>query len=227
MRARTLLALSLPALVAGADRAADATAMRAYPGEPAGACSGEVDTGSPTRTCAKQGACSGEVDTGSPTRTCAKQEASFVEVAWPFAIDQWGTGRAFRCDQAHCGAPIDLYLRAKVGFCNCTTGVADDDEIDRVGDTGLLADAATALADGRPVTAGILRGRARLFRLDRRFAAPRFVLEVALNNKCDAVVATAVAAQPMDEALRRAVLGFLGGADVQHWAAANTGSETQ
>ena len=39
------------------------------------ACSGEVVTGSPTRTCVYQdNACSGEVVTGSPTRTCVYQE---------------------------------------------------------------------------------------------------------------------------------------------------------
>ncbi len=26
--------------------------------------------------------------------------AQWVEVAWPFPLDQWGTGRAFRCGAA-------------------------------------------------------------------------------------------------------------------------------
>jgi hypothetical protein len=77
------------------------------------------------------------------------------------------------------------------------------------------------------VTIGILRGRTRPFRLDSRFAPTRFLWELALNNKCDAVVATAVAAVPMGEAEEHAVLAFLAGGDVQSWAAANTGSETQ
>ena len=33
---------------------------------------------------------------------------------------------------------MTLYLRAKVGFCNCTTGIAEDEEIDRVGDLSLV-----------------------------------------------------------------------------------------
>ena len=41
---------------------------------------------------------------------------------------------------ADCGAEIKLYLRAKLGFCNCTTGVSDDAELDRVGDLELLSD---------------------------------------------------------------------------------------
>ena len=48
------------------------------------------------------------------------------EVRWPFPIDQWGTGRAFNCKAADCGGAAKLYLRAKIGFCDCTSGVADD-----------------------------------------------------------------------------------------------------
>src|SRR6266705_2510990 len=60
------------------------------------------------------------------------------EVEWPFLMDQWGKGKAFQCKVADCGVEVNLYLRAKIGFCNCTTGVADDEELDRVGDVGLL-----------------------------------------------------------------------------------------
>ena len=59
---------------------------------------------------------------------------------WPFPLDQWGTGRAFRCGAADCGAEVSLYLRPKLGFCNCATGVSDDEELDRVGDLELYSD---------------------------------------------------------------------------------------
>jgi hypothetical protein len=49
----------------------------------------------------------------------------WTEAKWPFPIDQWGTGRAFNCKAADCGTEVKLYLRAKLGSCNCTTGVAD------------------------------------------------------------------------------------------------------
>jgi hypothetical protein len=49
----------------------------------------------------------------------------WAEVRWPFPIDQWGTGRAFVCKAADCGTEVSLYLRAKLGSCNCTTGVAE------------------------------------------------------------------------------------------------------
>src|ERR1700745_306830 len=71
------------------------------------------------------------------------------EVEWPFLMDQWGKGKAFQCKAADCGTDVNLYLRAKIGFCNCTTGVSDDDELSRVGDIGLIGVAAVTLAPGR------------------------------------------------------------------------------
>ncbi|MGZ3328314.1 MAG: hypothetical protein ACXU85_14260, partial [Xanthobacteraceae bacterium] len=60
----------------------------------------------------------------------------WTEVRWPFPLDQWGRGRAFQCKAADCGSELNLFLRAKIGFCNCAIGVADDDDLDRVGDVG-------------------------------------------------------------------------------------------
>jgi hypothetical protein len=143
------------------------------------------------------------------------------EVTWPFLRDQWGAGRAFHCDARHCGTDVDLYLRAKVGFCNCAAGVADDDEIDRVGDLDLIAGRAQALAPGHPVAAGFLHGRARAFRVDRRDAPARGVLALALSNRCDAIAATVVTTADAPPA---AALDFLAGETVQRWAEASTGS---
>src|SRR5262249_55444170 len=58
--------------------------------------------------------------------------AAWREVKWPFLLDQWGTGRAFQCQAADCGVALTMYLRPKIGFCNCATGVSDDAELDRV-----------------------------------------------------------------------------------------------
>src|SRR6266404_2876597 len=76
---------------------------------------------------------------------------AWSEVKWPFPLDQWGTGRAFRCAPADCGVEVNLYLRAKIGFCNCATGVSDDLELDRVGDVDLVGSEPTAIGPGRPV----------------------------------------------------------------------------
>src|SRR3954452_11154647 len=62
------------------------------------------------------------------------------EVTWPFPLDPWEPGRAFRCAVEACGVGTLVTIRAKIGFCNCTTGVADDDEIDRVGDLAAISE---------------------------------------------------------------------------------------
>jgi hypothetical protein len=37
---------------------------------------------------------------------------------------------AFRCDPDSCGDEVELHVRPKIGFYNCDSGVADDDEVD-------------------------------------------------------------------------------------------------
>ena len=70
------------------------------------------------------------VDAGQPS-AAQPMRAVWTEVKWPFPLDQWGTGRAFQCGAGACGGEVNLYLRPKLGFCNCTTGVSDDAELDR------------------------------------------------------------------------------------------------
>jgi len=48
------------------------------------------------------------------------------EIAWPFPRDGWPAGRAFHCATAVCGDEVEVYVRPKIGFCNCDSGVADD-----------------------------------------------------------------------------------------------------
>jgi hypothetical protein len=143
----------------------------------------------------------------------ATKSANWAEVKWPFPLDQWGTGRAFQCRD--CGAEISLYLRAKLGFCNCTTGVSDDAELDRVGDLELFSDKFTGLRDGRPIKIGWMNGRSRPYRVAIPYASPRSALAIAFNDKCDVVVATVVAeAVPAAE---QAALEFLNGDVVLRW----------
>ena len=149
-------------------------------------------------------------------RQSAADTAVWTEFKWPFPLDQWGTGRAFRCRSADCGADVELYLRAKLGFCNCTTGVADDAELDRVGDLELLSTKFKGLLDGRVITVGWMKGRSRPYQVATRYGSPRTALAIAFNDKCDVVVATVVADDvPTAE---RAALGFLNGDLVLRWA---------
>jgi hypothetical protein len=141
--------------------------------------------------------------------------AAWSEVKWPFPIDQWGVGRAFRCPAADCGTDIALYLRPKLGFCNCATGVSDDTELDRVGDLELLSNKFKGLRDGRPISVGSMNGRSRPYEVAMPYAAPRTALAIGFNDKCDVVVATVVATDV--PAAERAALAFLNGDMVRRW----------
>ena len=141
---------------------------------------------------------------------------AWADAKWPFPIDQWGTGRAFVCKAADCGADVTLYLRAKLGFCNCTTGVSDDAELDRVGDLELLSSKFEGLRDGQPINVGWMKGRSRPYRVTMAYAPARSALAIAFNDKCDVVVATVVANDMA--AAERAALSFLNGDLVLRWA---------
>jgi hypothetical protein len=153
-------------------------------------------------------------------RVSARGEPVWTEGTWPFPIDQWGEGWAYQCQAADCGTDVNLYLRPKLGFCNCQTGVADDEELDRVSDVDIVGSKASALGPGRPITVHGMKGRSRPYRV----AAPsaKSVLSLAFNNRCDVIVATVVAGdEPVTQ--EQAVLEFLNGDLVLHWAEAVLG----
>jgi hypothetical protein len=143
--------------------------------------------------------------------------SAWTEVKWPFLRDQWGTGRAFHCRPADCGVETNIYLRAKIGFCNCETGVADDAEVDRVADVDLLSPRYAPRAAGRQVAVGTLNGRSRPYDV----AAGRVALAVAVASKCDVVVATVVAEPDLPPAAERAAMDFLNGNVVGRWVTAS------
>src|ERR1044072_6904787 len=84
--------------------------------------------------------------------------AEWREIAWPFPRDGWPAGRAFRCEVALCGEAIELYVRPKIGFCNCDLGVGDDDEVDRVADLDLISPRFAPDEPGRAVQLADLGG---------------------------------------------------------------------
>jgi|SRR5436190_1573117 len=140
------------------------------------------------------------------------------EIPWPFPIDQWGKGTAFACKAADCGTQITLYIRAKIGFCNCSTGVADDEELDRISDFELIGGQVSAPAAGRPIMVAWMKGRSRPFDVTAAMGAKASALSVGFNDRCDAVVATAVVAPGRAADVEPAVLEFLNSRTVLRWA---------
>lgn len=142
---------------------------------------------------------------------------AWSEMKWPFLLDEWGIGKAFACGPADCGARIEVYIRPKIGFCNCTTGVSDDVELERVADTGLVSATARPLAPGAAVTAGWMHGRSRIYQVSAAKPDER-LLSVAVNDKCDVVVAVAMLGKADPAAAAPAVLAFLNSPPVLQWA---------
>ena len=140
------------------------------------------------------------------------------EVSWPFPMDQWGKGTAFQCSAADCGTEISVYLRAKVGFCNCATGMSSDAELDRVSDFDLFGGALYAQAPGQPVKAGWMKGRSRPFAIRDARQGDATILSVGLHDNCDALIATAVLERGQLTAVEPMVLDFLNSKTAVEWA---------
>lgn len=124
------------------------------------------------------------------------------DIAWPFPRDGWPPGRAYRCTAASCGAEMELYVRPKIGFCNCDSGVADDDEVDRVADLDLISPRFRPLQKGEVVRIGDMPGRARHY--DLADGTQRRAVGMAVSRRCDLMVAV--------------VQGHAGAPDLQHQA---------
>jgi hypothetical protein len=156
-----------------------------------------------------------------PDRAAARSaKPVWTETQWPFAMDEWGQGKAFQCRAADCGVETKLYIRAKIGFCNCTTGVSDDEELDRLTDFGLMGDRLLAVGAGRPIQVAWMNGRSRAYLDSDR---GRSALAVAFNDRCDAIVATVVAADSRPLAIESGVLEFLNGQTIRRWAETTLG----
>jgi hypothetical protein len=145
------------------------------------------------------------------------------EIAWPFAIDEWGRGKAYRCRAADCGGDVNVYIRAKIGFCNCSTGVADDAELERLSDFHLIAGRVSAERDGRPISVGWMTGRSRSYEITGSPRGERSALSIAYNDGCDAIVASAVTDHGRPAQIEPAVLAFLNGQPMVAWAKAALG----
>ena len=155
---------------------------------------------------------------GLPQHAAATATAPvWTEIAWPFPTDPWGKGKAFRCKTADCGAEVNIYLRAKIGFCNCTTGVGDDDDLDRMGDLALVGEV-SPLGTGRPISIARMDGRSRTYVLNARNPLGKTAISVVFRERCDMIAATAVLGHDRPAAIEPSVIEFLNGSTVMRWA---------
>jgi hypothetical protein len=145
--------------------------------------------------------------------------ADWREIAWPFPRDAWPAGRAFRCQSAACGEGVELYVRPKIGFCNCDSGVADDDEVDRVADLDMISPNFVPRAPGRVLRVADMSGRARAYDLDMSDGSHHAAIGIALAHRCDLLVAVAQG-NGTASAVERAALALLGTHGMAHWMTA-------
>jgi hypothetical protein len=138
------------------------------------------------------------------------------EIGWPFPRDGWPAGRAFRCDVAACREEIEIYVRPKIGFCNCDRGVADDDEVDRVADIDLLSERFSPRDAGRVVRLADMAGRSRAYDLQMSDGARRAAIGIAVSRRCDLLVVVAHGRREAME-VQRAALDFLESTEMKRW----------
>jgi hypothetical protein len=139
------------------------------------------------------------------------------EIAWPYPRDGWPAGRAFRC--AACGGGVELYVRPKLGFCNCDSGVADDDEVDRVADLDLISERFIPLEPGKVTRIADMQGRLRSYDLKMTDGSRHAAVGIAVSRRCDLLVAVAQGRGEAREVQREA-LALLGSDVLTKWMTA-------
>jgi hypothetical protein len=140
----------------------------------------------------------------------ARSPAAWREIAWPFPMDQWGKGVAFECKASNCGTGVRIYLRAKIGFCNCKGGMTDDADLDRVSDFELFNGALYPQGPGQTISVAWMTGRIRPFAV-RDGQNEATMLSIGLHDHCDALVVTAVLPRGKLAEAEPAVREFLNG----------------
>ena len=138
------------------------------------------------------------------------------EIAWPFPRDGWPAGRAFRCATELCGDEIEVYVRPKAGFCNCDSGVRDDEEVDRVADLDLMSERFAPLEPGKAVRVADMPGRLRSYDLTMSDGSRHAAIGIAVSRRCDLLVAVAQGKTSAPE-VQRIALEFLATDAVTKW----------
>src|SRR3954454_18760638 len=144
------------------------------------------------------------------------EDSHWREIAWPMPRDGWPAGRAFRCTETACGGNTELYVRPKRGFCNCDTGVTDDDEVDRVADIDLISTGFAPRAPGEAIRGAGMPGRLRRDDLAMPDGERHIAVGIAVSHRCDLLVAVAQGKGDAPQ-IERAAIEFLETADMTRW----------
>ncbi len=155
----------------------------------------------------------GALSGGAAYERAGSVSGEWREIAWPFPRDGWPAGKAFR------GGEVEVYVRPKIGFCNCDTGVADDDEVDRVADLDLISEHFAPLQPGKPVGIAGMAGRMRPYELAMADGSRHTAVGIAVSHRCDLMVAVAKGSGNAT-AVQRAALAFLGSMKMSNWMTA-------
>ena len=161
----------------------------------------------------------GALSGGAVVRQAASQDGDWQEIAWPFPRDGWPAGRAFRCGASACGGGIEVYVRPKIGFCNCDSVVADDDEVDRVADLDLLSERFVPIEPGKVVRVADMPGRIRAYDLRMTDGSRHAAVGIAVSRRCDLLVAVAQGRGDATK-VQRAALDFLASGRMMEWMTA-------
>jgi hypothetical protein len=118
-----------------------------------------------------------------------------------------------------CGDDVELYVRPKAGFCNCDSGVADDDEVDRVADLDLMSERFVALEAGNAIRIAGMAGRLRTYDLGMADGSRHSAVGIAVSRRCDLLVAVAQGKGTAPD-VQRVALEFLASDVMTKWMTA-------
>jgi hypothetical protein len=156
------------------------------------------------------------------TQSARSEIEGWREIAWPYPRDAWPAGRAFHCAGESCGDETEVYVRPKIGFCNCDSGVADDDEVDRVADLDLISQRFVPLEPGRVIEIAGMKGRIRPYDLKMADGSQHVAVGIAVSHRCDLLVAVAQG-KGTASGIERVALEFLATGDMTRWMIAAMG----
>ena len=148
-----------------------------------------------------------------------EQGSVWSEVSWPFLRDGWPKGRAFRCAGADCGEEVFFYARVKVGLCDCSLGVASDEDLDRISDAPLISRETSPDGAGQPVAFAGMNGWQRAFHMPSGAA----LLLYGGGRNCNAFVGMASARSAFTPEARAALDKLLNGPQMSEWIASAQG----